>query len=136
MVGRFVWFGELFYKLYCPSKKGLEEGLQEAGIKIPAFKDDEKKPKSTSFDGNPSSANQELELLLQQQFDIEEQYEETHTRTSIIRNRDRFASEASMSLLNETEEHKKARGKMNTIKMFLSSTGILSLKDLEKVIFC
>lgn len=134
-VGRFVWFGELFYKLFSPSKKGLEEGLQEAGIKIPAFKDEDKKQRNMSFEiMNSAGTNQELELLLQQQFEIEDQYEETHTRNNIIRNRDRFASEASLSLLNETEEDKIARSKINTIKMFLSSTGILSIKDLEKVI--
>ena len=133
-VGRFIWFGELFYKLFCPSKKGLEEGLQEAAIKIPAFNEDEKKQRNMSFEiMNPTGTNQELELLLQQQFEIEDQYEETHTRNNMMRNRDRFASEASLNMLNETEEDKIARSKINTIKMFLSSTGILSIKDLDKV---
>ena len=138
MVGKFVWYGELFYKLHSPQGKDNEETKEQEKIKHPVFKEEDHKQRGLSHDilTSPRSgggANQELELLLQQQFEIEDQYEETYTKSKPTQLQDRIPSETSLNSSEEQDETTKAVAKINTIKMFLLNTGLLSLKDINKV---
>lgn len=139
MVGKFIWFGELFYKLFCPVKKDIDETTKDSDTsKMPIIKEEEAKQRGLSHEilSSPRSggANQELELLLQQQFDIEEQYESKYNKNKTIQTRELSSPGASSTTSYEVEEDGRAMNRINTIKMFLLNTGILNLKDLNKVV--
>ena len=136
IVGRFTWFGELFYKLYCPVNKDIEEMAEQS--KKPIVKEEESKPRLLSHEiiSSPRSGGvkHEVELLLQQQFELEDQYEDSYSKNkTALQTRDIVSSEASLNTSHDGEEEEKSISKINAIKMFLSNTGILSLKDLNKV---
>lgn len=138
--GKFVWFGELFYKLFSPVKNHEEEEdttkslLEE--VKKPS-KDDDHKPRGLSSEilSSPRSGgpNQELDFLLQQQFDFEDQYDDTHTKLKSVQLKDKAVSEGGVSSSPEPEKEVKTATELNAIKMFLLNTGILSLRDLDKL---
>jgi len=137
IVGKFTWFGELFYKLYCPVNKEIEEAPPEL-TKKSTIKEEEAKPRLLSHEiiSSPRSGGvkNEVELLLQQQFELEDQYENSYSKNKTIPQiRDLVSSEASLNTSHDHEEEEKPINKINAIKMFLSNTGILSLKDLNKV---
>lgn len=139
--GKFVWFGELFYKLFSPVKNQEEEDNTKNNIleevKKPPKDDENLKQRGLSSEmlSSPRSGgpNQELDFLLQQQFDFEDQYEETHSKLKSVQIKDKSVSEGGISTSPEPEKEVKTANELNAIKMFLLNTGILSLKDLEKV---
>jgi len=139
-VGKFAWFGELYYKLFCPTKKEPEDGIKEVDLVKRAIstKEEDSKPRLMSHDMllSPRSggANQELELLLQQQFEVEDQYEETYNKNKEKQQiQERPAEVPTQTQISsyELDEEEKSLAKINAIKMFLSNTGILNLKDLQ-----
>lgn len=137
IVGKFTWFGELFYKLYCPINKEVDEVLPELSKKS-TVKEEESKPRLMSHEiiSSPRSGGvkHEVELLLQQQFELEDQYEDSYSKNkTALQTRDMISSEASINTSHDHDDEEKANNKINAIKMFLSNTGILSLKDLSKV---
>jgi len=141
-VGKFAWFGELYYKLFCPTKKDPEDGLKDLDLvkRASSAKEEDLKPRLMSHDMllSPRSggANQELELLLQQQFEVEDQYEETYNKNKEKQNQERSLAETptiTTSVSSYDSEEEKSLAKINAIKMFLSNTGILTLKDLHDV---
>lgn len=142
-VGKFAWFGELYYKLFCPTKKEQpEDGLKDLDLvkRASSAKEDELKPRLMSHDMllSPRSggANQELDLLLQQQFEVEDQYEETYNKNKEKQNQERSLAETPVTTYASSSfdsEEDKSLSKINAIKMFLSNTGILTLKDLHDV---
>ena len=138
-VGKFVWYGELFYNLYSPQGKADEETKEHENIKYPVYKEDDQNQKGLSNDilTSPRSggegASQEFELLLQQQFEIDDQYEETYNKSKPAQAQDRIPLETSLNLSDEQDETTEVVAKMNTIKMFLLNTGLLTSKDINKV---
>ena len=146
-VGKFAWYGELYYKLFCPTKKDPEDGIKEVDIikRAISSKEEDVKPRLMSHDMllSPRSggANQELELLLQQQFEVEDQYEETYNKNKEkqvqAQTQEKLAEISTQTQISsyELDEEEKSLAKINAIKMFLSNTGILNLKDLQDVRF-
>ena len=138
--GSFWWFGELFYKLIQPEK--------DRRVDLDIDQTEEQNtttPKKTSLDlaqsaskedasSTAADSNQSFEQLMEQQFDMEEQYEkqfeaeeeeEVKTATEFVY-KDEYTTPKKEKFRNEF-------AKKNAIKMFLSNTGLLSIKDINYV---
>ena len=140
--GNFWWHGELFYKLIHPDAE-LKERERKSFDFVHTPTDDGtnkglKLLKSQSSSDPDSikdlSVNQEIDVLLEKQFELEEAYEEKYKKTKIdISSQGSYSPEDIHSPLYKKNEDCANFIKKNSVKMFLSNSGILNLKDINNV---
>lgn len=134
LAGNFWWFGELFYKLIHPEndQRDKQQPYKEVDSTPKSSLADQTFDKSDLSTKSVTSSNSSLDLneILERQFEIEDAYEEK-SKNTIKEIVTESPDEDTSPLLRDSSCLSFI--KKNTVKMFLSNTGILNLKDINNV---